>query len=39
MTRLAMLGCDYAQGHLFASPMTVDELAAYLDASRNGVSF
>lgn len=39
MTRLAMLGCDYAQGHLFAPPMTVDELAAYLDASRNGVSF
>ena len=39
MTRLAMLGCDYAQGYLFAGPMTYDELTDYLDLSRNGVSF
>lgn len=39
MTRLAMLGCDYAQGYLFASPLTIDQLHDYLDASRNGVAF
>jgi EAL domain-containing protein (putative c-di-GMP-specific phosphodiesterase class I) len=39
MTRLAMLGCDYAQGYLFAPPMTYDELVAYVDISRNGVAF
>lgn len=39
MTRLAMLGCDYAQGHLFAAPMPLDELEAYLGLSRNGVAF
>ncbi|MEZ5243751.1 MAG: EAL domain-containing protein [Acidimicrobiales bacterium] len=39
MTRLSMLGCDYAQGYLFAHPMPYDELADYLDISRNGVSF
>ena len=39
MTRLAMLGCDYAQGYLFARPMPLDELVTYLDASRNGVAF
>jgi EAL domain-containing protein (putative c-di-GMP-specific phosphodiesterase class I) len=39
MTRLAMLGCDYAQGFLFARPMDFDELVDYLDASRTGVAF
>ncbi len=39
MTRLAMLGCDYAQGYLFARPMARDELLDYLNGARNGVSF
>jgi diguanylate cyclase (GGDEF)-like protein len=39
MTRLAMLGCDLAQGFLFAAPMTIEDLEIYLDASRNGVAF
>jgi EAL domain-containing protein (putative c-di-GMP-specific phosphodiesterase class I) len=34
-----MLGCDYAQGYLFAPPMPYDDLADYLDISRNGVAF
>lgn len=39
VTRLSMLGCQYAQGFLFARPMPVDELVDYLDISRNGVAF
>ena len=39
MTRLSMLGCDFAQGYLFAHPMPLDELRSYLDVSRNGVAF
>jgi diguanylate cyclase (GGDEF)-like protein len=39
MTRLAMLGCDYAQGYLFAPPMSLGALEDYLDISRNGVAF
>jgi len=39
MTRLAMLGCDLAQGFLFAAPLPIDELEHYLGASKNGVAF
>lgn len=39
MTRLSMLGCDLAQGFLFAPPMSVEELERYLDVSKNGVAF
>lgn len=39
ITRLSMLGCDFAQGYLFARPMPLDELREYLDASRQGVTF
>ncbi len=36
LTRLALLGCDRAQGFHFAQPMGVAELAAYLDGVRQG---
>ena len=39
LTRLSMLGCDHAQGFLLAAPLPYDELVAFLDGSRNGVSF
>ena len=34
---LAAAGCDYAQGFLYSLPLTVDALAAKLEAARYGV--
>lgn len=39
LTRLSMLGCDHAQGFLLSAPLPYDELVAFLDGSRSGVSF
>lgn len=39
LTRLSMLGCDHAQGYLLAPPLPYDELVAFLNGSRDGVSF
>ena len=38
LTRLSMLGCDHAQGHLLATPLPYDDLVDFLDGARHGVS-
>lgn len=38
LTALSLLGCDRAQGYLFAKPMPADELRTYLVETRQGVS-
>ena len=38
LTALSLLGCDRAQGYLFAKPMPADQLRAYLLETRHGVS-
>lgn len=39
LSHLSMLGCDRAQGYLFAPPLSLHDLHDYLDGSRHGVAF